>query len=279
MTVKELSETVKSLIGEYDYFDKEKFIAATNTALSTIYSEARFVGRASVYLSSPGVLRHTKILRHKAESIETIPLEGKAYSMRLFGKGQIIIKDGKTTMSRSFNGWGTVFRNTVTSGGTINFAGKLAYTVKDIAIFSECESDSVDEIPVLGKKRAVKIDSFVGDFSRALSYPEDEEGRPLSDVMIENGCIVCPREFSGEVCFSYKKCPPRITDAVPDFEIPISKDAQSPLSLLTAAYMLGESESEAAEFFLKEYKRSISSASDENLPSSRGKYFDTTRWA
>ncbi len=279
MTVKELLDTVKCLIGEYDYFDNDEFSAAANTALGTIYSEARFVGRASVYLSSPKILLHKPILRHKANETETIQLIGKAYSMRLFGKGTVIINDGQSSVNHSFNGWGTVLRGMISRGGTIKLTGSLAYTVKDAVMFAECESENAEEIPVFGKTRSIKISSFVGDFSRALSFPTDEHGRPLSNVVIENGCIVCPRDFSGEVCFSYKKRPPRISKDAPDIEIPISKDAEGALALLTAAYMLGESESEAAEFFIKEYKRALCSAADENLPSSGGAYFDTTGWA
>ncbi len=276
MTVKELSETVKTLIGEYDYFDIEEFIAAANTALGTLYSEGRFIGRASLYLSSPKILKHIEFLRHKGGETELVTLSGTAYSMRVFGKGTIKIRDGNSTVIKSFNGWDTMICGTVKHGGRMEFSGAFSYTVKDIALFSEYEGE---DIPVLGKTRSIRISSFVPDFSRIYSYPKDGHGNPLSDVRIEDGYIICPNNFSGELCFSYKKRPPRISADVPNFEIPITPDTESPLALLTAAYILGEAEIEAAEFFLKEYKRSVFSAKNSSLPSYAEAYFDTTGWA
>ena len=279
MTVKELSETVKHLIGVYDYFDTDSFISSANTALGTIYSETSFIGRGAVYLSSPKILHHVPYMRHIGSSIEKITLQGKAYSMRLFGKGVVNIIDGGAMQSHSFDGWGVCIKGTVSYGGEIRFTGMNAYTVQDITLFSEYEGTGIDDIPVLGERRKVKIESYIPDFSRALSYPADESGAPIEDVTIENGYIICPKSFSGEVFFSYKKRPPKLRADVPDFEIPISAEAESALGLLTAAYLVGESESEAAEFFLREYKRNISRISSENLPSLSGAYFDTTGWA
>ncbi len=278
MTVKELSQTVKRLISEYDYFDESAFIAAANTALGTVFSELEATARASIYLSCPEILRHIPYLRHSAEKTESVLLCGKAYSMRAFGKGTVRITDGKSTVTHDFNGWGTVIRGIMANESTAEFSGSTAYTIKDITLFSELEGDELESIPVLGEKRSVAINEFIDDFSRALAYPTDENGMPLKNVTIEGDRIICPKSFSGEIRFSYKKRPPRITYDVPELEIPVLPEAEAPLTLLTAAYLLGESESDAAEFFLKEYKRSISCTYGKGSSTS-GAYYDTTGWA
>ncbi len=279
MTVKELSEAVKNLVGEYDYFDNDAFFASANIALGNIFSETDCTGRASVYLSSPKVLQHIPRLRHSSGSAEEVKLLGAAYSMRLFGRGNVIINDGQNSVNHEFNAWGSVLKGRVLSEGYVRFCGEFAYTVKDITLFSEIEGSSDDDIPVLGDKRSVRIESFVPDYSRALCAPTDENGAPLCSVSIENGYICCPKNFTGEVRFSYKKRPPKLCSELEGMEIPIPAEAESALALLTSAYLLGEAESDAAEFFLKAYKRCISRISSNNMPSESGRYFDTTGWA
>lgn len=279
MTVKELSEAVKNLTEKYDYFDEETFITTAGAALGAIFSDMHSVGRASLFLSAPRIMRHIEEIRHKANEIERIPLCGKAYSLTVYGTGRICIRDKETVSSHNVNGSGTVLRGFIFGEGFIEISGANAFTVRNIAFFSERESTRIEDIPVLGKKRRVNINDLIDDFSRAITYPTDADGTPLENIRIENEYLVCPKSFSGEVHFSYKKRAPKITLDVPDFEIPILPEAETPLILLTAAYMIGESESDAADILLKEYRRTISSFSKACRGSFTDKYFDTTGWA
>ncbi len=279
MTVKELSSAVKSLTEKYDYFDEEAFISAAGIALGAIFSDMHSVGRASFFLSAPKIMRHIEEIRHKANEIERIPLCGKAYSMTVFGSGRIDVRDKESSSSHSIDGRGTVIRGFIFGEGFLEISGKTAFTVRNIAFFSERESTRIEDIPVLGKKRRVNINDLIDDFSRAITYPSDADGAPLGDITIENEYLVCPKNFSGEVHFSYKRRAPKISLDVPDFEIPVIPEAQTPLVLLTAAYMIGDAESDTAEMLLKEYRRSVGSFSKSCLGSFSDKYFDTTGWA
>ncbi len=279
MTVKELLTAVKALTEEYDYFDSGLFISAAQTALGTLFSEMNTVGSASVYLSCPKVLRHIPKIRHAPGHTETVPLCGAAYSFKIFGSARIVIYDGRSTVSEAYDGSGITVCGFIYGAGKIDFSGELAYTVRDLTLFSECESRGKEDIPVLGERRSLAIASLIGDFSRAVSFPTDENGAPLERVKIENGLLTCPKDFCGEIRFKYKKRAPTLSLDIPDLEIPVIPEAESPLTLLTAAYMLGESESDAADFFLKEYKRGIGRIAREGFPSESGSYYDTTGWA
>lgn len=279
MTVKELLTAVKALTEEYDYFNGDVFVSAAQTALGTLFSEMNTVGSASIYLSCPRILRHVPKIRHVPGNTESVRLFGAAYSFKVFGTASIRIFDGRSTISDTYSGNGVILSGFIHGEGTADFFGDLAYTVGNFTLFSEYESPDKDDIPIIGENRAVNIASLVNDFSRAISFPTDGSGAPLANVRIENGNLICPKDFSGEVRFKYKKRAPSISLDVPNFEIPVLAEAESALVLLTAAYMLGESESDAADFFLKEYKRNVSRISREGFPSEGGNYYDTTGWA
>lgn len=278
MTQKNLINAVRHLAEGYESLSDEKILSAVNTALGTIFSEMNSIGRASLFLSAPEILRHIAMLRHGVGESISIPLSGVAYSLKLYGSGTVTVIDGKSTVTHNFDGWGTVLRGFIRLGGSIQFTGRLAYTVRDLTFFSECESTDADKIPVLGEKRSINISDYISDFSRALSYPEDENGIPLSNVNIENDLLICPKEFNGEVRFKYKKRAPVLNIDNPFFEIPIIPEAESALVLLGAAYCIGDDEEDAANFFMKEYKRSVSRISRESFPSESGAYFDNTGW-
>ena len=198
--------------------------------------------------------------------------------MRLFGKGQVRVSYGGQVFIHNFDGWDRAALGKIEGEGVMEFIGDEAFCARNIAFFDEAVSPEHGGIPLLGKMRRISVRDFVPDFARALYAPTDKSGAVLECVYFENDCLLCPADFSGEVHFSYKERAPRISLDEEDREISVSPEAEAALSLLTAAYMLGEEESEAAEMFVKDYKRLRSSFSRKSHGSRSEPYFDTTGW-
>ncbi len=278
MTTKQLMIGVKALTSEYDYFDEDAFIASANVALCDIYSEINVIGRASLYITSPRHKSYTEELRHTGGEVEKIPLDGAAYSFRVFGKGEFVIKS-TTLESHTFDGQGVEFKGFIDEKCSLEFKGETSYTVRNLTVFSERESDEVTDIPIFGSKKYVSVRGQIPDFSRAISLPTSEDGKPLSSVFIDGDSIVCPSDFRGSVCFKYKKTAPSLTANDLDRELEIPPEAQSLLVQLTGAYIIGDVDSGIARLYMNEYKSSVLRLRTKLSRAVSENYTDTTGWA
>lgn len=278
VTTKELLTRVKAMTSEYDYFDEETFFAAANTALSAVHSDFGTELCASVFLCSVRVAAHFDAIRHTPGNTETFFAEAKAYSFRVFGKGEVQIA-GATTVKKQFDGQGVVIRGFLSEGATVSFLGDFAYTVTDLAFFAEAESDRVEDVPIFKEVRAISLGSLVKDIAFATSQPKKDDGTPTPEVFIENGYIFCPWEFAGKVNFTYKRLPTPISAQRGEVPVDVPAMAEHLLVLLSAAYMLADLCADSARVYLEEYKRAALVARRGAAFTCSERYFDSTGWA
>ena len=270
---------MKALIGEGDYTDDDAITAAADTALGQIFSELCISGRAEIWLQSPRLVSNYGEFRHTPQKVEVFALSGTAYSFRVFGKGRVRISDGGATDIREFDGYGVVFRGFINTGGTVSFEGELAYTVKSLAFFSELFERKLDSIPILGEQRRISINSTVRDFSSPIGVPEDKQGKALGCVRLERDELVATEDFTGEVCFTYRKRPPKPSLMSGDDELGLAEEIDSLLVNLTVSYLLSVSDSDAAEAFEENYVRTVKALAAEYTAKRSCKYTDYTGWA
>lgn len=271
--------SVRSVSGEGGYLEDSAVITAANLALKRLFSDVDMTGRASVWLQAPRVERSISEFRHDPRCAESLPLVGAAYSFRVFGRGRALITDGAVTKTLEFDGYGIAERGFIKSGGEIRFEGELAYTVKGFALFSELLGCEVEDIPLLGEARRLSLSGRVSDFSSAAGVPTDKNGKALPSVYLEDGALIAPPEFTGEVFFTYKKKPPALSLDDSNKDIALPSGMESALVCLTAAYLLVAAESEAASFFTEEYRLAVSELQRAHASSRSAKYTDTTGWA
>lgn len=279
MILRELKNDVISL-GFDDMLEREDlFITSANRALRTIYSE-RVISK-TVKLFAHGQTASTRIkeLRHIGGEDVTLPLVGRAYSMRVCGEGKITVYDGKNKKIIEFNSENEVINGLLTSGGSILFSGDYSYTVYNLVTFDEVFSSNTADIPDGSPRRVYDIRAMFGDFLSFMSLPRDGRGQLIDDCSLCDGKLELDSSYRGEIILTYRRLPMTIVADLPDVVIDIPEEFAPLLSLLTASYVWLDDDEEKAKYYRELYSDMLKNIKASSYESVDTGYRNTNRWA
>ncbi|MBQ8321587.1 MAG: hypothetical protein IJX92_04410 [Clostridia bacterium] len=278
MTLRELKNELLSLTSLPSSEIDKRVCHAASRALFRIHTELKAVTEKSIYVTRPHIASHTpQLLCCGGERLE-LKLSGKAFSMRLCGKGSYTIYDGGESYTESFNLSGESRCGFLkTDEAKIVLSCESAVTVMDLVCYSEVRGDG-EKIPAYDELYREAVDTE--DRFIALAEPIcDGCGRKITGAECIGGVIYYPKEFEGEIKVRYRRLPGRISGAYPDEAIDLPTSYAPLLPILTAAELLLEDDPERAMVLYNTYtglKDALLSCRPYGMTA---KYNDTTRWA
>ncbi len=251
------------------------FRSAYDAAIFKLYNDLRL--KKSLSLSVDRIRRLVYIPRiiHLGGETKTLPIAGRAYSLTVRGKGEMLVRDGAMTKSISFDTDSTVFKDFIKQGGEISFSGNYFFTVEDFSLYSEIFGGDISDIPSCGRLRVIDFSKYK-DFGIFLGLAKDERGRAIAGSHYEDSLLYIPADYSGVLCVEYlRRASPMPDDSGADIDIP---KAYEPLLLpLLLSYLLAEEDSDMAENYKKIYTDMCPSISAD--PSSGHDGVITNGWA
>lgn len=257
MTLKELHREVSALgFDDFLAFDA-RFHSAACRALQSIYNAVEVTARTKFFVRSSLPSSRISLLYHKGGGSEVLPLVGKAFSMRLYGKGIFRLTDSKTSIQQRFDCNGDTLRYFINGDATLMLGGDLSYTVCDIVTFDEVFSEDTESIPDGSGYTTVDIRRKVADFLAFVSMPKDKNGRLIESAVLHDGKITFGGDFIGEAELSYRKGAILPSLDAPDAEIDLAAGYKLLLSLLTASYLLLDDDSDKAMYYKSIYEAEL----------------------
>lgn len=254
MTVRELKNEVYSLarlpIGEADGL----FMSSLRRALLRIYAELKISDTKRLYITPCHQLSKIPQLIHYKGETKTLPLTGRAYSLKVSGKGYFTVRDGLDVLRYDFDSEEIRFCGFIKNGGEISFCGDYAYTVYDFVTYSSSFSDREEDIPDGSPYRTIDI-NLGGDFLMPLSYPTDRRGVAIKGMSIWGTKLTFAADFSGEVYLKYVKMPKKCTDSDEDI-IDLPPNCSALLAPLVASLILIDDDYELSEKYERIYQTS-----------------------
>lgn len=276
MTLKELQKEVAALSFSQNIECDKIFLSAVNRALLVIFKELGLKGVARLVATLPEVLSFTPLVRHSAGSSVTLPLVGRAYSMRLYGTGSFVLRDGHESHTESFCANGELFHGVLKSGGSITFLGDEHFLVGSLAVYETPPVSGFEELP--GGIRRYSLDS-VGDFIAPAGPVLDSLGRKIEGAEVKGNAITLSSDYEGEMTLEYLRAPHTLRGDPSERMPELPRGADAALPLLTAYYLLLEEDPELAEGHLAAYRDCIGTLKSPlySEPYEEYKIFD--RWA
>ena len=279
MTVKELLSEVSALGYDGALECDEAFLCALERSKRQLFAQRCVTGVLVIPSRVCKPLGRVPIYRHPSGERAIFPLTGVCYSFFVSGEGRYTVVDGDNKVTRSFNAVRERHKGFLSSGGSIVFEGKYAFTVTDLVSFGSRFSDNVEDIPDGGRKRLLDMTEFVGDFHSFVNYPTDSSGKRITDAVLDGSRISIPTDFEKDVYIVYKRTPKRNFAEAPDAQIDIPAGCEHLLALLVASYVYVDSYPELAELYGKRYKEAAEEENKSRVSVPDTSYRDTDGWA
>ena len=279
MTLKELHSEVKALgFDDFLYFDA-RFLSAVSCALKGIYNAVSISAKTKFFVKSSLPSSKISLFHHKGGEVDSLTLKGKAYAMRLYGAGKYILTEGSTSVTTDFNCNGDVFKGFLNSDATLMLVGNESFTVCDLVTFDEVFSGNAGDIPDGSGYSTVDIGRIVADFLCFSSMPKDLSGEVIETAVLHDDKITFDPDFSGEVELSYRKSPILPSLDAPDVRIDLPSEYSLLLPLLTASYILLDSDSDKALYYKQLYESELASIKALKRNISANRYTIADGWA
>lgn len=279
MTLKDLHSEIKSLVfDDYMALD-ERVLASASRALQAVYNSRKITAERKFYVKNS--LPKTKIseFRHKGGGGESLPLSGKAFSMRLYGVGGILVSGPDGEVEKDFDCNGDYYKGFISGDTTMTFLGSMSYAVCDIVTFEETFSNNINDIPNGDGFTVIDLRKALPDFLTLEYMPTDSSGKAISGSVVYDGKIKIPDSFSGEISVVYRKRPiPPSLDA-PDAEIDIPAEYEALLPPYCASCLLLDDEPDMADLYREEYEKMLSVISRGFTYSIEQNKIETNGWA
>ena len=252
MKLKDLKKEVCSLCFITPEEASVGFVNAVRRALSIIFCELKVTGKKTLSVVNKSICKSQTNIPHVGKKNLTLPLAGRAYSVKLSGKGCFTVRDGPIVKTQNFDTDEACFKGFIQFGGEIEFSGDYAYTVLSFVTFSDIVSDRIEDIPDDGE-RCIDMSKYP-DFFAFVSPPTDSAKNDIRGVMTDGAKIILPPGYSGRVHVHYRKRPlPLVDDDEQIINIP---DAYLPLlAPLTAALLLVDDDKELSDCYMELYGR------------------------
>ncbi len=192
--------------------DRYTLIALANKALHELYLTIPVTKTVRLNVRGHKPTVYYEELVSKSGKTMILPLVGKAYSMRVMGKGNYTITDGSNVSAVQFDTENEtkLVRGFIGTGGTIKFWGSFNFIIYDFSLYDEIFSQKVESIPDGAPIAVYDIRAKYGDFLSFLSPPTDRFGKVINDCRLQDGRLEINSGYSGEILITYRRLPTEI---------------------------------------------------------------------
>lgn len=217
MIYSELTEEILAISGE-STVAKPTMMRSVNRALRDIYTRAAFLRTVRLYSGGLVPSLYKKQIYCKGGLEINIPLDGKAYSMRLSGEGFYRITDNGISNTYQFNtGRETsMVKGLIKGGGDISFYGYASFMVFDFSVYDEINSTTLDILPDGSNFITYDIRSLYGDFFSFVGPALDGYSKPIEGSRLIDGKLEVPKEYRGEIQLTYRTLPSPLVSFDPE---------------------------------------------------------------
>lgn len=252
MTLKDLQSDVYALGYENPIEKNDAFVSAANQALRVIYAEKKYQKHAKIRVRRTEEASRVPSIRYIGEQL-SLPLVGRAYSLRAVGKGKIAINDGRTTKEISFDSDETLIRGFLFGSGTLTLLGDFSFELCDVVTYGELLSDRTDDIPDGSGMECFDFSSM-GDFLSFADVARDGNGEEIPDARMEGSCLYIKNTRARDVYVTYNRAPKKI--ALDDFSltVDIPREDEAALIFLCASLLWRDDEPELSEHYYESYR-------------------------
>lgn len=279
MTLKELHSEICTLGFDSHLPFDQRLLSSVYRSLELVYSSKKITKSTKFFVRS--CLPKTKLneMHHHGGGVETLPLSGKAYSMRLYGEGVILLGNSKKEIMHEFNCDGDYFKGFLDGGETVSFYGDLSYTVCNLVTFDEIYSLDPNDIPDGNECSIVDMRKLVPDFLAFDSLPTDSSGELITDAVLCDGKISFCADFSGEVSLVYRKRALMPSLDTPDARIDVPDELAHLLPLMAAFFILLDDEPEKAAIYREMFDKALAKSERVKAEMNTARYLDTNGWS
>ncbi len=278
MTLKELHSEVCAL-GFDNYIECDKRLeVAANCALRMIFAERGVKATAEIFARDVTPISRTRLLRHQSGEELSLPLYGRAFSLRACGKGEIRITDGAAVRRITFDSEDELIRDFIKEGGNITFLGECRYTVYDLSFYGQIYGTDVASIPDGSGKQSYALGELIKDFRSFAEVARDRAGRPIPNAALEEGRLILDEGYEGGVLITYNRAPRSVDLSYPDEKIDIPCELVGLLPLATAAFICLDTDAEKSEYYSALYRRLLAAIDSRGRVGVCGEY-TTNGWA
>lgn len=260
MTGIDLQNTLSALGCPESVFEEHLFLYLLNTALRRIYNDVPIISSSSVY--AHGILpKSKKDIHHAAGKDITIPVVGKAYSMRISGSDAVIyVGTGLSTNTFRISKGPRIIKGfTVDNTAVISLCGEYDYTAYDFCIYDELPSTLEEDIPEGTDLTYFSVDLLYPDFFSFTGHPTDTDGNRIEGAVAAEGKIGVAADFKGEIHFNYRKRPIRHLPGELDSDIEVSDDCLELLPLAMLGYLYLDIDEDKAQIYFDSYESLLKS--------------------
>ncbi len=256
MTLKELKNRVFSAAHITGEGGDLLFREALTTALFSLYAELKPTLTRSIFINPIDRIFTIPRLILRCGETKTLPLTGRAYSMRLSGAGEIAVRDGIGVLRRRFDTEDLLIRDFIGKGGDMELYTDKGFTVYDFTLYRSALSDREEDIHDGSPYRVIDFSKYK-DHLAFISLPKDRLGNVIPGSSYEGQLLTLPAGFSGEIRVSYLIRPEIPTDDGAQLNI---KDAYLPLlTPLILSRILTEDDPELSERHASVYSDMVKS--------------------
>ena len=279
MTLNDLKEEISALGFEKETELDKSLLFAIKRALNTVYSERAVYNRIKLehYPIMPTLV--CKNLTHKVGDTESFVIKGRAYSFTVSGSGSYSIEENGQIKEERFSSLRYLCRGFINGEATLRFYGNFSFEVFSIAVFDTLRSESEEDIFPYGEAFEYEILKIKKDFHSFTSLPTNEFEKEITGALLSGSKMLIPWGYRGQINLTYKAAAPEVSIDKADEEIPVPKETEHLIALLSAAYYWVDDSPDKAEYYLSLYKDALRFLKQCNTRAVGGGYRNVTGWA
>ena len=255
ITLTQLKREVSALCFDKSASASESFSILANRALRRIFADRGVCKTVKLTVSDKTPSRTVESFLHKGGSSVSFTSSSSSYLVETSGEGYFTVKDGDGERRYEFNSEFTRHKGFLKGKATLTFSGEYSYTVGRIAFFDKSFGSDTDSIP--DTSGVLDLAEMLHDVVCISALPTDTEGNLLYEARVEDGRVILPKDFSGDLLVTYLRAPKAISEDSPNSQIDVGEDCVHLLPLLTASYLSLEGDPERAAEYYSLYKEEI----------------------
>lgn len=258
MTLNELRNDVAQLGFESYIEDEDTFLSSANRALKLIYTDRPISKTIAIPIGAPRITLHERFIEHhRNEQLTFYLTDGMGIYFSSTGTGICSIANGNGTETINLVGTDTITKRVLTGEESITFSGDNYFTISNMTVYDELPGNSEFDIPSYTPWYEINPESYCSDFRAFASQPTNENGEVLDRIILRDGRLYIPRDFTGLIYLTYYRLPEVITAENDNAAIDISGECSALLPLLCAAFMWLDDDSAKAQYYMSLYRDAI----------------------
>ena len=279
MTLNDLKEEISALGFEKETELDKSLLFAIKRALNTVYAERGVYNKIKLehYPIMPTLI--CKKLTHKVGDRESFDIKGRAYSFTVSGNGSYLIEENGQIKEHRFSSARYLCRGFINGEATLCFYGDFSFEVFSIAVFDSVSSENEEDIFAYGEAFEYEMPHIKRDFHSFTSLPTNEFEKEITGALLSGSKMFIPWGYRGQINLTYKVAAPDVSIDRADEEIPVPKEVEHLIPLLSAAYYWVDDSPDKAEYYLSLYKDALRLLKQHNTRVIGGGYRNVTGWA